>query len=230
MRKPGIGILLTLLLSTIVGLAPGQASAAPPEPREFRVSIEFIDYWQSGLRDCVDNPECPSTAQVFGGVMGLRLRDGVGELERDRRSFGDWLGTSRHCTTWWSGPASAGPCLRYIGNTASTPYKFSETPMCDVPTKFSCAGTWATNHNKVMLRVAPGERIRMFVWSGDYDWSAQDDSAPASGDYVCRLDVTTEQLDHSTLLTLDRTRVMRWLGADGNCAVSYRIKTETYIY
>ncbi|MFJ2061068.1 hypothetical protein ACIOMM_34815 [Streptomyces sp. NPDC087908] len=211
------------LLCGSLGLT-GHAQAAEPKP--YLVLVEWTKYTPAGIDDCEVGAGC-DTAEAFGTLASHTTATGS-RASGIRMNFGEWEPKATcqdYSGLYWEWAGDTRPynphkdCLKRV--TTGTAYEFKKTMMCKSDSWLTCDTGKAKNNNATLLKVYPGDKIRLAAHFRDYD-------RMSSSDDICNVTQFTEALTTDKLRSLNRTGRMvdsshLYTGADGGCIVDYKL-------
>lgn len=148
-----------LTLMAAAGGAARHADAANSPVYNIAVTFDHVT-WSS-----IDDGVFDSTAEVYGHIDASTSG---ATSDFGTRMLG--VNGTTSCTTGWSGSAL---CNKSV--STGTAYFFSDTLLSASSAYRPAASTYAFNNNTMVLRVAAGNPINLFMILHDYDSASADD-------------------------------------------------------
>ncbi|MEU1280070.1 hypothetical protein [Streptomyces sp. NPDC005805] len=226
--KAGALLGAAAMLSGLGMAAPAQAA----DPQAYLVLVEWQDYRPGYISDCDWGSAC-DRAEAYGTLAAHTTATGA-RASGTRFNFGKWE-PSGDCHgvlsdnmggTKWTWPSTSDDmkqykavkdCLKRVENGAT--YLFKDVMMCQSSSYRVCDRTSRQkNSNAALLKVYPGDRIRMGAHIRDYD-------ALSSNDDLCNVQQFTETLTDGTLRNLDRQGRILERHPEAMCDLRYTLKT-----
>ncbi|MEU1280040.1 hypothetical protein [Streptomyces sp. NPDC005805] len=211
------------LLTALGAAAPAQAA----DPEAYLVAVEWVRYKPADAGDCATLVDFCNQSEAFGTMATHTTATGA-RASGTRLNWGKWE-PQANCYSWdgehWEYPRysnetagynDAKDCLKRLDDDVW--YGFDKVMMCKSASYLRCDNPKAKNNNVVLLKVYPGDRVRLSAHFRDWDYtSASDDT--------CNVTEFTEPLTHATLRNLDRGGRMVDQQPDGGCILDYRLRT-----
>ncbi|MFJ2061264.1 hypothetical protein ACIOMM_35875 [Streptomyces sp. NPDC087908] len=219
LRALGVGA-----AALLAAIAPLGVASAAVQPSAYLVEVEWQSLQPHSLDDCAGSNDlwvCLHS-QVYGS-LAVETTGGGAPAQAVVRNFGaPWDDVPGYC------PSSSGPswdtpstylsnCPRDVFTGSVNPFK--NTLMCGSKTYANCVTGWKKNNNKVLVKVVPGQQLKLAAHVRDWDHGGPDDD-------ICLKTVNLGGLTHQALAGLDTQSVMETqFNGDGACKVAYRVRT-----